>query len=231
MPQKAKHVAIIMDGNGRWATAQSKPRLYGHGQGVTALYQIVKAAIANELAYLTVFAFSRDNASRSKHEVSGLIGLFHKGLEQYLQALIDQGVRLRFIGDLEGLDERLAEAARDAEEKTRAGCALTLNVALNYSGSWHITQAVRALVKSGDVLTDDLIVQTLDQLLPSKPDLLIRTGGEQRLSDFMMYHLAYTELMFEDVFWPEFTAERFDLCLQRFMQRDRRFGQVEEKVC
>ncbi|UTC24661.1 polyprenyl diphosphate synthase [Candidatus Comchoanobacter bicostacola] len=226
MSSNLKHVAIIMDGNGRWAQSQGMTRDQGHGAGSNVLDQVIETSIAQGVKHLTLFALSRDNISRPETEVQGLIALFKSKIESKRSDLITQGVRVCFIGDLPSLDPSLARLAYDVQDETKDNTRLILTIALNFSGSWFIKHTVKQLLADKRTYTDEQVSHAFDSLLPSSPDMLIRTGGEQRLSDFVMYHLAYTELFFVSEYWPSFTRDIYLKCIDRFAGRDRRFGQV-----
>ena len=225
-----KHIAIIMDGNGRWATRQNKPRLHGHRAGVKSLQRTIQCALKHHIETLTVFALSTENMQRPMQEVEFLLGLLEQVLEQEIVKLDAQGVRLHFIGAVDDLPKKLQSIVRMAEEKTSSNNCLNLNIALNYSGRWHIQQMLDYMLhhKKHDTAVSALDIQKyFHQDIISDPDLLIRTGGEQRISNFMLWSLAYTELYFTDVFWPDFSEVDFDKSLAFYRQRERRFGQIK----
>lgn len=226
-----QHVAIIMDGSGRWALKNGMQRMEGHAAGVDALKQTVEAAIEHHVKYLTVYAMSRDNMKRPQKEVTALLRLFCQNIKCQTEQLVEQGVRLQFMGDISMLDKELQDLAAWAEQQTRLGDQLVFTVAVNYSGQWHMVDGIKRLMQDHASASDERISQYLEALLPSRPDLLIRTGGEKRLSDFMMYHLSYTELLFIDQYWPDFSRDDFRWCLEQYAKRDRRFGQVKESSC
>ncbi len=220
-----------MDGNGRWAQRQGKPRAKGHQAGSEALRRAVEAILEREIPYLTVYAFSSENWNRPTVEVKQLLDLFMKALTRDIRELDEHGVRICFIGEREAFSRPLRDGMRRAERRTAGNSKLRLNVAVNYGGRADLTRAARRLaeqVKRGELEPDQI-----DQLLFSRelfmsdipePDLLIRTGGEKRLSNFLLWQLAYTELHFSDVLWPDFNAEHVDAALRDFATRERRFG-------
>ncbi len=234
MPQ---HVAIIMDGNGRWAQKRQLPRIAGHRAGVDAVRQIVKACGENGIRILTLFAFSSENWRRPKREVSLLFDLFLSALQQEIEELDHKNVRLRVLGDRQAFPESLQHSIDNAELLTASNQGLHLYIAANYGGRWDITQAVRRLareVASGVLdpaeIDSEVIGSRLSLHGVPEPDLFIRTGGEQRISNFLLWHLAYTELYFTECLWPEFDRDEFARALASFARRQRRFGQTAEQV-
>ncbi|HWU84974.1 MAG TPA: polyprenyl diphosphate synthase [Rhodocyclaceae bacterium] len=229
-----RHVAIIMDGNGRWAKKRLMPRVAGHVRGVEAVRGTVAACIERGIPYLTLFAFSSENWRRPADEVSFLMGLFVKALQDEAVKLNKAGVRLRIVGDLSRFEPGLQAAIAAAETLTAANDALTLTVAANYGGRWDIVQAFNRLAvaepaRLGSYTEDDLARYSVMAHAP-EPDLFIRTGGEQRISNFLLWQLAYTELFFTDQLWPEFDAAALDLAIQSFRKRERRFGRTSEQL-
>ncbi len=227
MSNQIQHIAIIMDGNGRWAKSQGKSRIQGHIAGVEALKHIVESAVDMQIKHLTVYALSRDNMKRPDTEVRALLQLFVEHIPGYLPKLVEQDIALKFIGDITNLPMDLQQHVKLAELKTKHGRRMTLTVALNYSARWSIAQTFASLASAREELTVEAITEHLDAQLPSAPDLLIRTGGERRLSDFLLHHLSYTELMFIESYWPDFSAALLQDCIRQFNSRERRFGQVE----
>lgn len=228
------HVAIIMDGNGRWAKKRLLPRVAGHVRGVEAVRGAVAACIERGIPYLTLFAFSSENWRRPAEEVSFLMGLFVKSLKDEAVKLNKAGVRLRIVGDLSRFDADLRDAIAGAEALTAANDTLTLTVAANYGGRWDIMQAMNQLAqaapeKAGHYSEADLAAYSVMAHAP-EPDLFIRTGGEQRISNFLLWQLAYTELYFTDLLWPEFDAKALDVAIQSFRTRERRFGRTSEQL-
>ena len=232
-----EHVAIIMDGNGRWARARHLPRTAGHKKGLDATTTIVETCVKKGIRALTLFAFSSENWRRPEEEVSSLMELFLIALNREINKLHKNGVRVRFIGDLTAFSEKLQESIHKAEALTADNPGLQLQVAVNYGGRWDITQAVRQLadsVANGDLTVEEISeTQIASRLCMSdlpEPDLFIRTGGEHRISNFLMWQLAYTELFFTDVLWPDFSEDEFDQALDSLAGRQRRFGMTGEQV-
>ena len=225
-----KHIAIVMDGNGRWAKRRFLPRFFGHKQGVDALMKIILACIDRDIENLSVFAFSSENWKRSDDEVSGLMGLVLAAVSRYLRKLHKLGVRVRVIGD-RNIAPRLRSAWEDAETLTRGNTKLQLNVAFNYGGRWDIVQATQAAIRAG-VPADELNEARLNDFMSfahaPDPDLFIRTGGEVRISNFMLWQVAYSEFVFSDCLWPDFNEAHLDAAIEAFGGRDRRFGGVKE---
>jgi undecaprenyl diphosphate synthase len=232
-----RHVAIIMDGNGRWAAARKLPRHAGHKAGISALRACVQTCTARGIGALTVFAFSSENWARPAEEVSRLMGLFVDALDQELDELHAQGVRLRFIGERQRLAVRLQAYLADAEARTAANERLSLNIAMSYGGRWDLTGAVRSLaaqctagaLRAADI-GEEQVAQSLALAGQPDPDLFIRTGGERRISNFLLWNLAYTELHFTDCLWPDFDAGELDAALAFFAARERRFGRTSEQT-
>ncbi len=228
-----KHIAIIMDGNGRWAKRRLMPRVAGHRKGVETLRDVIRACAERGVAHLTVFAFSSENWRRPQEEVTLLMELFMRALENEVTRLHENNIRFRLIGDLSGFSERIQTLIRDAEALTRNNTSLTFTVAANYGGRWDIVQAVKKLMVAG-VAADDIDEAALAQQLSlsdaPEPDLFIRTGGEKRISNFLMWQLAYTELYFTDTLWPDFNAKALDGAIASYRTRERRFGRTSEQV-
>jgi len=231
------HVAVIMDGNGRWARARGKARHAGHRAGVKAVRATVEAAAERGIQHLTLFAFSSENWSRPQEEVSNLMSLFVEALRREVKELHRNNVRLRFVGALEQLSNGLQKNIAAAEAKTAGNTGLRLNVAVAYGGRWDIARAARSLagkVAAGDIAVADVDEEKLAAGLQLSdtpdPDLLIRTGGEQRISNFLLWNLAYTELLFAEALWPDFSDEQLDEALRYFMTRERRYGHTGEQV-
>jgi undecaprenyl diphosphate synthase len=229
-----RHIAIIMDGNGRWAKRRFLPRFAGHKKGVDALRDMVRACLAQGVEHLTVFAFSSENWRRPQDEVSLLMQLFHKVLEQEVDKIDANGVRLRIIGDLSRFDDRLQQLVKVSEARTANNTKLNLNIAANYGGRWDIMQAVNAMLQAQPEKRDGWTEADLEPWLSMnyapEPDLFIRTGGETRISNFLLWQLAYTELYFTDVLWPEFDAAELGKAIASFQQRERRFGRTSEQL-
>ena len=228
-----RHVAVIMDGNGRWARERGEDRVFGHAHGVESVRAVVRAAGELGVEYLTLYAFSTENWSRPKEEINALMELLVNSLAGEVVELISQGVRLRSVGALNSLPEACRDALRDVEARTADCTGLTLILALSYSGRWEITEAVRSVVRSGmdvDDIDEDSLRQHME--LPDVPDpeLLIRTSGEQRLSNFLLWQLAYSELHFTPVMWPDFREDHFRAAVHEFRGRERRFGRTGEQM-
>ncbi|MDR2187266.1 MAG: di-trans,poly-cis-decaprenylcistransferase [Azonexus sp.] len=229
-----RHVAVIMDGNGRWAKKRLLPRAAGHVKGVDMVREMVRACIERDIGYLTLFAFSSENWRRPADEVSLLMQLFVKALEQEVEKLRKNGVRLRVIGDLSRFDPRLQDLIRRAAETTAANDRLALTIAANYGGRWDIMQALNRLAEAmpegGGTWREADLEPFLAMSFAPEPDLFIRTGGEERISNFLLWQLAYTELYFTATLWPDFTAAEFDRAILSFQQRERRFGRTSEQL-
>ncbi|WP_282823653.1 polyprenyl diphosphate synthase [Pelomonas sp. V22] len=226
-----RHVAIVMDGNGRWAKKRFLPRFFGHKQGVDALVNVIQACIDRDIEYLTVFAFSSENWKRSTDEVSGLMGLVLAAVSRYLARIGAMGVRIRIVGDRDAVSEKLRNAWNEAESRTNDNKKLTLSVAFNYGGRWDIVQACKAAMQAGvppEQLTEAKLSEFTAMSYAPDPDLFIRTGGEVRISNFLLWQVAYTEFVFSDCLWPEFGAAQLDAAIEAFRERDRRFGGVKE---
>jgi undecaprenyl diphosphate synthase len=224
------HVAIVMDGNGRWATKRFLPRVAGHKQGVTALSRCVKACIERGISVLTVFAFSSENWNRPLEEVSGLMELLVRALANEVPALQEKGVQLHFAGDRQRLSESMRSGLLAAEAATAGNTRLILNVCFNYGGRWDIAQAAQKLAASGQPITELSLDRALSLAHVPDPDLMIRTGGEIRISNFLLWQSAYTELHFTDKLWPEFDEAALDEAIAAFAGRERRFGQTSAQL-
>ena len=229
-----RHIAIIMDGNGRWAKQRFMPRAAGHQRGVEALREVVKACRVLGVGYLTVFAFSSENWRRPADEVSFLMSLFLKMLEREVAKLHENSIRLKIIGDRSRFDEKLKQTMREAELLTANNTALTLTIAANYGGRWDVIQAVKSMLREHPQLAQNFSEADLQPYLSMsdapEPDLFIRTGGEQRISNFMLWQLAYTELYFTDVLWPAFGRKELETAIASYQQRERRFGRTSEQL-
>jgi undecaprenyl diphosphate synthase len=224
-----RHVAVVMDGNGRWAKQRFMPRFFGHKQGVDALVKSVSVFADRGVEYLTVFAFSSENWKRPTEEVSGLMSLVLVAVSKYLAKMSNDGVRIRIIGDREAVSEKLRKACEHAEAVTQHNDRITLTVAFNYGGRWDLVQACR------QAMTEGLRPEELDEAWLSRhmalsfapdPDLFIRTGGEMRISNFLLWQAAYSELYFTECLWPDFGVTEIDAALEAYAQRDRRFGTI-----
>jgi undecaprenyl diphosphate synthase len=225
-----RHIAIVMDGNGRWAKKRFLPRFFGHKAGVDALVRVVQACIDRNVEQLTVFAFSSENWKRPSDEVSGLMGLVLAAVSRYLARMGAMGVQIRIIGDRDAVSPKLRKAWHEAEEATRHNQKLVLNVAFNYGGRWDIVQACRRAIEVGipaAELTEASLGAFMAMSHAPDPDLFIRTGGEVRISNFLLWQVAYTEFVFSDCLWPDFGEPHLDVAIQAFRERDRRFGGVK----
>jgi undecaprenyl diphosphate synthase len=232
-----RHVAIIMDGNGRWATARRLPRVAGHKQGVEAVRTIVEACARAGVDYLTLFAFSSENWRRPPEEVSLLMRLFVSALEREVSKLNENGIRLRVIGELDAFEPKLRALIDESQRRTAENHRMTLTICANYGGRWDMLRAMRLLLKDRpdlalrpDAITESDFAQHLSMGDAPEPDLFIRTGGEQRISNFLLWQLAYTELYFTDVHWPAFDAEQLERAFESFRSRERRFGRTSEQL-
>jgi undecaprenyl diphosphate synthase len=229
-----RHIAIIMDGNGRWAKKRFLPRVAGHKRAMETVRGVVKACAERGISYLTLFAFSSENWRRPKDEISVLMQLFIAALEQEVGKLHENGIRFKVIGNLSKFEPKIIDFIRKGEALTATNTNLTLTVAANYGGRWDIMQATRNMLSqrtelAGGFEEEDLMPHFAMSYAP-EPDLFIRTGGEQRISNFLLWQLAYTELYFTDTLWPDFDAEALDLAIQSYQQRERRFGRTSEQL-
>ncbi len=229
-----RHIAIIMDGNGRWAKKRFMPRVMGHKQGVEALRKVVKSSRDLGVEYLTVFAFSSENWRRPKDEVTFLMALFLKALEREVGKMLENNIRLKIIGDRSRFADELKQSMQDAEASTANNTGLTLTIAANYGGRWDVMNAVQNMLRDHPQLAHNFSESDLQPYLAlgdaPEPDLFIRTGGEQRVSNFMLWQLAYTELYFTDTLWPAFDRKEFEKAIASYKNRERRFGQTSEQV-
>lgn len=228
-----QHIAIIMDGNGRWAKRRLMPRVAGHRKGVEALRGVIRACAERGVSHLTVFAFSSENWRRPQEEVTLLMELFMRALENEVARLHENDIRFRVIGDLTGFSGRIQKLIRDAEALTRNNTRLTFTVAANYGGRWDIVQAVKKMVAASvaaEDINEAVLAEQLSMADMPEPDLFIRTGGEQRISNFLLWQLAYTELYFTDALWPDFDAAALDAAVASYRARERRFGRTSEQV-
>jgi undecaprenyl diphosphate synthase len=229
-----RHVAIIMDGNGRWAKNRFMPRMAGHKRGVETVRSAIRACMERGVKYLTLFAFSSENWRRPPEEVAFLMQLFISVLEQEVSKLHENGIRFKVIGDLSRFEPKIIEFIRNGEALTAANERFTLTIAANYGGRWDIMQAVRKMLAECPHLATTFDEKDLMQHFTlnhaPEPDLFIRTGGEKRISNFLLWQLAYTELYFTDTLWPDFDARALDLAIQSYQQRERRFGRTSEQL-
>jgi undecaprenyl diphosphate synthase len=224
-----RHVAIVMDGNGRWAKKRFMPRFFGHKQGVDSLVRCVQACSDRGIEYLTVFAFSSENWKRPEEEISGLLGLVLVAVSKYLGKLAEKGVRIRIVGDRGAVNDKVRAAWDEAETSTAHNSRITLSVAFNYGGRWDVMQACRQAIAQG-VAPEQVDEQRLSSLMAlahaPDPDLFIRTGGEVRISNFLLWQIAYAELYFTECLWPDFDEAALDAALAAYAGRERRFGDV-----
>ena len=225
-----RHIAVIMDGNGRWAKRRLLPRLAGHKQGVESLRRCARACVERGVQVLTVFAFSSENWNRPQEEVSGLMSLLANALAKEVAQLSRDGVRLYFVGDRQGLSDKVREGLAEAERITAHNTRLVLNVCFNYGGRWDIAQAAQKLVAQGLELTPENLDRAMALAHVPDPDLMIRTGGETRISNFLLWQAAYTELFFSNALWPDFGEAALDEAIAVFGGRERRFGQTSEQI-
>ncbi|ACE06159.1 hypothetical protein Aasi_0781 [Candidatus Amoebophilus asiaticus 5a2] len=231
-----QHIAVMMDGNGRWAAKQGKPRVFGHMSSLQSVEETITACVELNIPYLTLFAFSTENWERPQEEVNTLMQLFVTTIRDKLQELVENNIKLKVIGDINRLPKECQIALNNAIQATKDNKGLCLIVALSYSGKWDIIQAVKTLAHETlihKVKPDDINAEIFQHYLSTSeipdPDLLIRTGGDIRISNFLLWQLAYTELVFVDKYWPEFRKEDFYKALINYQQRDRRFGKIIRK--
>jgi undecaprenyl diphosphate synthase len=232
-PAVPRHIAIIMDGNGRWATKRLLPRVAGHVKGVEAVRGIVEACVLRGVEYLTLFAFSSENWRRPADEVSLLMRLFVTALEREVAKMHANNIRLKVVGDLSRFDPKLQDMIANAERRTAGNSRLTVSVCANYGGRWDIMQATGKMVQANPGVTEfteEMLAPHLAMAYAPEPDLFIRTGGEERISNFLLWQLAYAELHFTGTFWPDFTPEALDEAIASFQKRERRFGQTSAQV-
>jgi undecaprenyl diphosphate synthase len=231
-PADPRHIAIIMDGNGRWAQQRVLPRMAGHKRGVEAVRAVVRSCRERGIEFLSLFAFSSENWQRPADEISFLMELFALALKDEVTRLHAQGIRFRVVGDRDRFEQRLVDLIGEAERLTRDNAGLTLTIAANYGGRWDLVQAVNRMLKqrpqaAGAISEADLVPYLALSYAP-EPDLFIRTGGEQRISNFLLWQLAYTELYFTDTLWPDFDGAAFDHALEAYRRRERRFGRIPD---
>ncbi|MFM2398327.1 MAG: di-trans,poly-cis-decaprenylcistransferase [Pseudomonadota bacterium] len=230
-----RHIAIIMDGNGRWARQRMLPRLAGHARGADAVRSTVEACIRRGVQYLTLFAFSSENWRRPPEEVSYLMRMFRGALDREVERLHENDIRLKVVGDLSAFDAGLQERITQGEALTANNQGLTLTIAANYGGRWDILQAMKKLLATSPGLqahdiSEEALAPHLSMAYAPEPDLFIRTGGEQRVSNFLLWQLAYTELYFTDLYWPEFGQPQLDAAIASYQGRERRFGRTSEQL-
>lgn len=225
-----QHIAIVMDGNGRWAKKRFLPRIAGHKQGVDALKRTVRACAAYGVKVLTVFAFSSENWKRPADEVSGLMEIMVKALSREVPQLRADGVQLRFLGDRSHFSASLQQALDEAQAQTADNARMVLNVCFNYGGRWDIVNAASALVAQGLPISETALSECMSTATCGDPDLIIRTGGEMRLSNFLLWQAAYSELYFSEALWPDFDDAALGQAIAAFASRERRFGLTSEQV-
>lgn len=229
-----RHVAIIMDGNGRWAKKRLMPRVAGHARGVEAVRTTITACIERGVGYLTLFAFSSENWRRPVEEVSFLMQLFVSSLRKEIARIHENGIRFRVIGDTSRFDPALVELIRESESLTENNTRLELTIAANYGGRWDILQAMDKMIRANPGrdggFSEDELAAHLSMSYAPEPDLFIRTGGEQRISNFLLWQLAYSELYFTDTLWPDFDAAALDKAIASYRRRERRFGRTSEQL-
>lgn len=230
-----RHLAVIMDGNGRWAVSRGMPRVAGHARGIEAVRALLQACGERGIEYLTLFAFSSENWRRPADEVSTLMRLFVSALQREADKLVELGVRMRVVGDLFAFDAELRRLIADSERRTQHNSRLHLTICANYGGRWDIAQAVARLIaaRAADApsgITESELAPHLALSFAPDPDLLIRTGGEQRISNFMLWQCAYSELWFTELLWPDFGAQALDQALEWYASRQRRFGMTADQV-
>jgi undecaprenyl diphosphate synthase len=228
-----RHIAIIMDGNGRWATRRFMPRVAGHAKGVERVRDVVEKCVERGVEYLTLFAFSSENWRRPAEEVSVLMRLFMTALEREVTKMHVNSIRLKVVGDLSRFDPKLQEMIANAERRTAGNTRLTVNVCANYGGRWDVMQAVGKMVAAHPGATEfseEQLAPHLALAFAPEPDLFIRTGGEQRISNFMLWQLAYTEMYFTETYWPDFDGAALDEAIVSYQQRERRFGRTSAQL-
>lgn len=228
-----RHIAIIMDGNGRWATQRFMPRVAGHGKGVETVRTIVEACVERGVEFLTLFAFSSENWRRPAEEVSLLMRLFVTALEREVSKMHANGIRLRVVGDLSRFDAKLQTLIANAERRTINNSRLTVTICANYGGRWDIMQAVGKMVAANPgeaAFSEEQLAPHLSMAFAPEPDLFIRTGGEERISNFLLWQLAYSEFYFTETYWPDFDAAALDQAIASYQQRERRFGRTSQQL-
>ncbi len=232
-----RHIAVIMDGNGRWAKEHGKPRIWGHRNGVKAVREVTEASAEIGIQWLTLYAFSTENWNRPRIEVGALMDLLVNTIREELETMNKNNIRLNAIGDIDRLPPKTRKALLEGIENTRNNTRMTLSLALNYSSRWEITEAMRKvadLASQGKLSASDISENSVNSFLSTAgmpdPELLIRTSGEHRISNFLLWQIAYTELYFSDVYWPDFERENFYLAIKDFQQRERRFGKTSEQL-
>jgi len=229
--KKISHISIIMDGNGRWANKRNMPRAYGHREGIKSISKIVSACSVRQIEQLTLFAFSSENWKRPEYEVKLLLSLFEESINKYVQDLHDNNVKLSFIGDMTQFSNKLLRSINDSEKLTKSNTGLKLNFAINYGGKWDIVNSFNEFLKSRKYLSPSKKITPKDlepylSLGGSSVDLLIRTAGHKRISNFMLWQHAYTELYFTDCLWPDFDEKELDLAIKHYFKTTRKFGSL-----
>ena len=233
VPAVPRHVAIVMDGNGRWATKRFLPRVAGHVKGVDTVRDMVEACALRGIEYLTLFAFSSENWRRPEEEVSLLMRLFVTALEREVAKMHANNIRLKVVGDLTRFDSKLQDMIANAERRTANNTALTVTVCANYGGRWDIMQATGKMVAANPGVTEfteDQLAEHLAMAYAPEPDLFIRTGGEERISNFLLWQLAYSEFYFTETFWPDFSPTALDEAIASYQSRERRFGRTGDQL-
>ena len=231
--KKISHISIIMDGNGRWAKKHNMPRAYGHREGINSINKIVSACSLRQIEELTLFAFSSENWKRPQYEVKFLLALFEESINKYIDELHENNIRVNFIGDMSQFSAKLLKNIQYAKNLTKENTNLKLNFAINYGGKWDIVNSFNQLLKTNQKIIESKEI-SIDDLEPylalngSPPDLLIRTAGHQRLSNFMLWQHAYTELYFTDCLWPDFDEKELDLAIKHYFTTTRKFGKLDE---
>ena len=237
MRKKLRHIAIIMDGNGRWAKSNNRPRIFGHSEGVNRVKDIVNYSVDNNIEFLSLYTFSSQNWSRPKIEIKGLMKLIISTVDSYIEELIDNNVKINIIGDITRLPLNVSSKLDEAVERTSMNNKLTLNLAINYGAKEEILRAVKLI--AGEILDSSINLDEINEgLVESKlytssqpdPDLLIRTGGESRLSNFLLWQLAYSEIIINTKYWPDYGPEDLSNDIEEYMKRERRFGKISEQI-
>ena len=232
-----RHIAIIMDGNGRWAKSHGKPRVFGHQNGVRSVREVTEAAAELGVEFLTLYAFSTENWDRPKFEVNALMHLLIETVRKELSTLNENDIRLQAIGDISKLPAKTYKALLEGIEQTKNNKKMTLVLALNYSSRWEITEAIKKMatdLEQGNIAASDIDEERVSDYLSTAgipdPELMIRTSGELRISNFLMWQLAYSELYFTDIYWPDFRKDNFYKAILDFQNRERRFGKISEQL-
>ena len=237
MIKKLRHIAIIMDGNGRWAKSNNRPRIFGHSEGVNRVKDIVNYSVDNNIEFLSLYTFSSQNWSRPKIEIKGLMKLIISTVDSYIEELIDNNVKINIIGDVSRLPLNVSSKLDEAVERTSMNNKLTLNLAINYGAKEEILRAVKLISReildssiNLDEINESLVESKLYTSSQPDPDLLIRTGGESRLSNFLLWQLAYSEIIINTKYWPDYGPEDLSNDIKEYMKRERRFGKISEQI-